>query len=438
MAAASYKGFKTFSFHQGNLGASYSKPTRLLVKTSLGLPPFCYIGVPSFDNTGYYTGPLPIAKGMGSIRARQSTGPFKTLSTEKWPAKMLLATCTSSATSASKGSGEVLQQQQETPASEMPPFLHVLRKGGRLLGGSGPPRICKVVGGAKPFHDGGGLCSPGRWPHDRRELAEGRNWDWLRQSLFKAVLDFAGGPKPSVWLQEERKAALWSRMASYRKTILKIWSDWIEAQELGVEGLLERGTGQPLRLRLIRALLQAADDPDRDFLLRAEKGLPVGILEPLPRTPHVFEEQEKWPLDSDPWEPSLAWVPNYSSAREHSDFAKERFEEEIAEGLMEKISMESFRHRYGENSAIAALAVIVEDEEIGKKRLIHDATHGVRVHHRIRCRDKLRAPGAREKKQLLLEMMERGEVAFLWWGIYRRPTGDLSVAKKNMAFWAAR
>ena len=82
--------------------------------------------------------------------------------------------------------------------------------------------------------------------------------------------------------------------------------------------------GQPLRLRLIRAILQAAYNPDRDFLLRAEKRLPVGILEPLPRTPHVFEEQAKWPLNSDPWEPSLAWVPNYSSAKERSDFAKEK------------------------------------------------------------------------------------------------------------------
>ena len=83
-----YKGFKTFSFRQGNLGASYPKPTRLLVKTSLGLPPFCKIGVPCFDDTGLYTGPLFMAKGMGSIRARQSAGPFKTSGTEKWPAKM--------------------------------------------------------------------------------------------------------------------------------------------------------------------------------------------------------------------------------------------------------------------------------------------------------------------------------------------------------------
>ena len=38
---------------------------------------------------------------------------------------------------------------------------------------------------------------------------------------------------------------------------------------------------------------------------------------------------------------------------------------------------------------------------VGKKRMIHDATHKVRVNHRIRCRDKIRAPDAREKKQLL-------------------------------------
>ena len=48
---------------------------------------------------------------------------------------------------------------------------------------------------------------------------------------------------------------------------------------------------------------------------------------------------------------------------------------------MEKMSSETFKERFvGENTAIAALAVIVEDEEKDKKRLIHDATHdGVRV-----------------------------------------------------------
>ena len=67
---------------------------------------------------------------------------------------------------------------------------------------------------------------------------------------------------------------------------------------------------------------------------------------------------------------------------------------------MEKMSPDTFKER---------LAVIVEDEEKDKKRFIHDATHGVSVNHWLKCRDKLRAPGAREKKQLLLEAMERKE-----------------------------
>ena len=72
---------------------------------------------------------------------------------------------------------------------------------------------------------------------------------------------------------------------------------------------MEIPPGQPLRLRLLRAILDAAGYPDREFL-----GLPLGILERLPRTPPVFEEQSSWRLDNAPWELALACVPNYSSA----------------------------------------------------------------------------------------------------------------------------
>ena len=81
--------WKTFAFHQGNSGAGYPKPTRLLVfaKERFTFPSFCYEGPPSFDAKGFYLA-LPMAKGMGSIRNRQSQGPFKTSGTEMWPAKM--------------------------------------------------------------------------------------------------------------------------------------------------------------------------------------------------------------------------------------------------------------------------------------------------------------------------------------------------------------
>ena len=56
--------------------------------------------------------------------------------------------------------------------------------------------------------------------------------------------------------------------------------------------------------------------------------------------------------------------------------------------------------------------------------MIHDATRGVRVNHRIRCRAKIRAPGAREKKQPLREMMEARQVAF-------SVVGDISKAHRR-------
>ena len=101
---------------------------------------------------------------------------------------------------------------------------------------------------------------------------------------------------------------------------------------------------------------------------------------------------------------------------EHLAFAKEKFEEDVREGLMAKMTLREFKQRYGENRAIASLAIIVEDELKDKKRIIHDATHGVRVNHRIKCRGQDPSPGryraAREKKQLLREMIDEERVAF--------------------------
>ena len=50
----------------------------------------------------------------------------------------------------------------------------------------------------------------------------------------------------------------------------------------------------------------------------------------------------------------MAWVPNYSSAIESTAILLPR--------LMEKMPIEELHQRYYDNSAIAALAVIVEDE----------------------------------------------------------------------------
>ena len=186
-------------------------------------------------------------------------------------------------------------------------------EGPRVLGGVGPPRYCQQLGGRKDYRDGGGLCSPGRWKPEARSLASGPSWDWLREKTLDLVLKELGATDVRELEREAfRMAAGGEHGCSLAKNeklqsqLRQLWKDWLEAQDLGEEGLPHQAEGQPLYLRLLRGLLEAAGDPDREFLRRAEEGLPLGILEQLPRTPHVFEEQLKWPLENAPWEASLA------------------------------------------------------------------------------------------------------------------------------------
>ena len=61
------KGLRTVAFHQASFGVPYAKPTRLLLCTSLDMPDFVYEGLPSYDDQGYYKGPLPSAQGFGKM-----------------------------------------------------------------------------------------------------------------------------------------------------------------------------------------------------------------------------------------------------------------------------------------------------------------------------------------------------------------------------------
>ena len=189
-------------------------------------------------------------------------------------------------------------------------------------------------------------------------------------------------------------------MLELQSQLRQLWKEWLEAEDLSEPGLLEvpppgnRYTccvlcWRPLVIRTVSS--SGRRRMGYPWAWIRYRGLPMS-----------------WPLENAPWEASLAWVPNYGSVEEHREFAKAKFEEDVEEGLMAKMSLGDFLDHYGIHTAIAALAVIVEDEAKDKKRIIHDATHGVRVNHRIKCRDKLRSPGAREKKHLLREHEQAG------------------------------
>lgn len=166
-------------------------------------------------------------------------------------------------------------------------------------------------------------------------------------------------------------------------------------------------------------LLKKAGDQDYEFLCEAEDGLLFGVLHGLPRTRASFERQVKWALDDDPSQVPLMEKKNYPSAEERRDHLRSHLDAEVEEGLVQRMSRKEFEMEFGENRAISALAVLVEDEALGKKRVIHDGSHDVRVNHRIRPLDKIRMPGAREKRFILQQLREKRRVG--------RPTGDSSI-----------
>ena len=277
-------------------------------------------------------------------------------------------------------------------------------------GGTGPARSCKWRGGTTPFHDGGCLSSPGRWPWGKRRYPEGR-WKELRRELEEKVTKFAGG-------ENELQKECFRMMSGERGCSLVQDEDLLEE----LRSILRRFTGksqeetqaeagQPFRLELIKSLLEDAGDPDCQFLEKAKTGLPVGVLEELERTPESVERQTKWALEDDPTVEAELHRENYPSAEEHEEHLRSHLEKEVEEGLVLKMSEKEFVEKYGNHRAVAALAVLVEDELTGKKRVTHDATHGVRVNNRIRCKLE---QGGRMQEVEKDEEITGGEKVTIW------------------------
>ena len=74
---------------------------------------------------------------------------------------LLDSSCSAAATTATEGREADNRRDKVEDNDEGYPICKP--EGHRLQGGKGPPRACETLAGYKDFHDGGGLCSPGRW-----------------------------------------------------------------------------------------------------------------------------------------------------------------------------------------------------------------------------------------------------------------------------------
>ena len=86
---------------------------------------------------------------------------------------------------------------------------------------------------------------------------------------------------------------------------------------------------QPFYLELIGGLLREAQDADYNIYSQFRTGVTAGILEPLPRTPAVFEEQKKWRLNDDPFEIAVDVANNYASLNDHVEEVRRQFTEDV-------------------------------------------------------------------------------------------------------------
>lgn len=398
----------TAAFYQADFGTDYLKPTRLLLGGFSVLPEQLVAGQPCFDDQGFYVGPL--AKRSAKRQLVGNVGShFATKGSEQWPSKMCkwIATAILEKFSALQATAVLADDGDLGTTSDRQEQYKVLQPDGRkLAGGVGEPRKCQPPGKDRLFHDGAGLLSMGRWDVENRIWSMGAFWKQLRQGTIALIEAHLGDPREldrarfEMAVKGEEGCNI-VRDEKLKNEIRRYWISLLRQHGSAQADLEHVAEGQPFYLRLMKELLAFGEDADRNFLLQGETGFPVGVLNPLPRTPHAYEEQTSWRLEDEPFMQEEVWRSNYQSVEDHVQFIREHFEEECNEGLMEKLTIEQAKERYGDRIAISSLAVLVEENHQGKKRVIHDATHGTKVNNRIRCRDKTRSPSAREKQYLL-------------------------------------
>lgn len=373
-------------------------------------------GVPTFDEQGFYVGPLPRQEGKAQLIGQQD-GVFRTAAAAAWPPQFCEWVASSILTNYSgtmarrcvEDGGEDKEKDKEEEKEEEEVEDEIDPNFPPVMGGFGRARTCLWKGEEVPFHDGGCLLSPGRWPRGKRKYPGGE-WIAFREKLRKRIVLELGGED-----KLERECFAMARgeqgcKAVRNETILEAVREEM-ACFVGIKKEeVVQSSGQPFYLGLLS--IEKAGDGDAEFLTEVEDGVPLGVLGELPRNPNAFEAQRKWPLEEDPEGRYLMERENYPSAREHEEHLREHLEAEVREGLVRKLTVKQFEEEYGSNRAVASLAVLVEDAVSGKKRVIHDATHGVGVNNRIKVRDKIRMPGPREKRHLLEELKENREVAF--------------------------
>ncbi|CAK9006461.1 Uncharacterized protein SCF082_LOCUS9026, partial [Durusdinium trenchii] len=277
----------------------------------------------------------------------------------------------------------------------------------------GRPMLAEWDNKSHEFIDGFGLCSPARWPplargerrsSEMHQLAA-KTFSLLERFVIQHITDhrllafklvtgkLASSPFPEDEMHELRKS--WA-------SLLKDPKD---------AGIVDEG--QPFYLRALSQWLKVFEDPDVHWLVDESdsfaSGVPLGVEEPLPRSPQVFPPKVRHrKLDETEFNPLAV---NYPSGQLSRKELEEKFREEESLGRMFPSKLSVLRTKYGEHRVrVAAMAAIAKPD--GSVRPLHDATHSVKVNHSIVYQDQIQCPGPAEIAAVVREAFESREAPF--------------------------
>ena len=254
------------------------------------------------------------------------------------------------------------------------------------------------------FTDGFGLCSPGRWAPEAREMLASKEEAGHAREIRDLLRKFVHSEIKDVRAEAFKLATGRLKGSPFSEVALSRIRGQIASVLGNPPDALEVPERQPLFLNLLARSLKALGDPDYDILVSGEecfaRGVSVGYDAPLPRAPQIFRPREKFrKLDETEFEPQME---NYASAEMSSEQLEAHFREDERKGMMVATTEGKVRQEFGEGRLLVAAMGALQKPN-GEVRPLHDGTHGIRLNNHIVIEDRLEVPGPPE----MIEMAAR-------------------------------
>ncbi len=259
--------------------------------------------------------------------------------------------------------------------------------------------------------DGAGICSLGRWPPWARPRPSAPRLIQIRAALIEAVLALEVHMRVSARQLFASLAKGEVKDDPFPAALVAELADKVLAIFDGVaEGARSRDGDrpQPIRVRMLQALLREANDPDVAGMDQFATGIRIGVGVRMPRTPAVYRRKTRWRLSGQSEQCGAetmgfeaVWRDNYRPAVLHRDEIRRQLEDHASRGMALKLPASEAASVFPNLSvnSLNAVEKLGSSGEVVSVRLVMDGTHGVSINQRIRTRDQDQCPIAPDVKR---------------------------------------